>query len=227
MSDPLHRWMSALVVLLFLPSPVLAQPVEAARRVRAPDLVELVALDSTLRLDVRYATAGNFMHRPMYAQARTFLQRPAAEAVVRVHRALRASGYGLLVFDGYRPWSVTKKFWEETPPALRKFVADPRKGSRHNRGCAVDLSLYDLQTGREVSMPSPYDDFTAKASSTYAGGTADQRRLRDLLRVAMESEGFTAEPSEWWHFDYHAWREYPILDVTFDRLGNAGSTGVR
>ena len=106
--------------------------------------------------------ANNFMGRPMYSRAQAFLQRPAAEALVRVHRALRAKGYGLLVFDGYRPWAVTKKFWDETPPEKRSFVADPKKGSKHNRGCAVDLSLYDLRTGAEVSMPSPYDDFTCE-----------------------------------------------------------------
>lgn len=182
------------------------------------DLVELVTLDSTIRLDIRYATANNFMKRPMYAQARAFLQRPAALALLRVHRVLRARGYGLLVFDGYRPWSVTKKFWDETPPSKRAFVADPQKGSRHNRGCAVDLSLFDLRTGEEMQMPSPYDDFTGRASSRYAGGTQEQRRLRDLLRSAMEAEGFTIEPNEWWHFDYSDWRAYPILNIPFERL---------
>jgi D-alanyl-D-alanine dipeptidase len=182
------------------------------------DLVELVTLDSTIRLDIRYATVNNFMKRPMYRQARAFLQRPAALALLRAHRRLRADGYGVLVFDGYRPWSVTKKFWDETPPSKRAFVANPRKGSRHNRGCAVDLSLFDLATGKEVQMPSPYDDFTAKASSEYAGGTPEQRRLRDLLRSAMEAEGFSIEPSEWWHFDYKEWRAYRILDIPFERL---------
>ncbi len=137
---------------------------------RRAELVELVTLDSAIRLDIRYATANNFMKRPMYAQARAFLQRPAALALLRAYRRLRPDGYGLLVFDGYRPWSVTKKFWDETPPSKRTFVANPRKGSRHNRGCAVDLSLFDLATGKEVQMPSPYDDFTAMASTQYPGG---------------------------------------------------------
>ncbi len=185
---------------------------------RRAELVELVTLDSAIRLDIRYATANNFMKRPMYAQARAFLQRPAALALLRAYRRLRPDGYGLLVFDGYRPWSVTKKFWDETPPSKRTFVANPRKGSRHNRGCAVDLSLFDLATGKEVQMPSPYDDFTAMASTQYPGGTPEQRRLRDLLRSAMEAEGFTSEPNEWWHFDYKEWRAYPILDIPFERL---------
>jgi zinc D-Ala-D-Ala dipeptidase len=184
----------------------------------ARELVELVTLDSTLRLDIRYATPGNFMGRVMYSQARAFLQRPAAEALVRVHQDLRRQGYGLIIFDGYRPWSVTKEFWEATPPAKRKFVADPAKGSKHNRGCAVDLTLCDLRTGLEVRMPSAYDDFTEKASSSYSGGTAEERRLRGVLRGAMEKEGFRVEPGEWWHFDYREWRRYPLLDIPFEKL---------
>lgn len=183
-----------------------------------PDLVELVRLDPTIRLDVRYATANNFTGRPVYGEARAFLQRPAAEALVRVHRALEAEGYGLLVFDGYRPWSVTKEFWDRTPPGLRKFVANPRQGSKHNRGCAVDLTLYDRRTGREVEMPSGYDEMSSRSAPDYPGGTAAQRQARDLLRRAMEAEGFTVDPNEWWHFNYRDWRRYPILNVPFSAI---------
>src|SRR5687768_4585317 len=168
---------------------------------RAPDLVEIVSLDPTIKLDVRYATANNLVGRRVYTQARAFLQRPAAEALVRAHQALRPQGYGLLVFDGYRPWSVTKIFWDVTPPAKRDFVANPRKGSKHNRGCAVDLSMYDLATGTEVEMPSAYDDLSPRASPDYGGGTPESRARRDLLRRAMEAQGFTVEPNEWWHFN--------------------------
>jgi D-alanyl-D-alanine dipeptidase len=154
----------------------------------------------------------------MYTSARAFLQRPAAEALVRVHRKLASEGYGLLVFDGYRPWRVTKKFWDETPVEKRMFVADPAQGSRHNRGCAVDLSLFDLKTGKEVRMPSSYDEFTEKASSSYAGGSPGERKLRDLLRSFMESEGFAVNPGEWWHFDFRDWKEYEVLDLTFEEL---------
>ena len=184
----------------------------------ARDLVEVVRLDSTIHLDIRYATVNNFMGRPMYSVPCAFLQHPAATALVRIHQALKKMGYGIVLFDGYRPWAVTKKFWDETPPEKRKFVASPVKGSKHNRGCAVDLSLYDLQTGREVEMPSPYDEFSDRAASNYPGGTAEQRRLRTLLRNAMVAEGFTIEPSEWWHFDYRDWTRYPILDVPFESL---------
>ena len=184
----------------------------------ARELVELVTMDSTFHLDIRYATPHNFMGRPMYSQARAFLQRPAADALVRVLDALHVQGYGLIVFDGYRPWSVTKEFWEKTEPAKRKYVADPSKGSKHNRGCAVDLTLFDLRTGRGVRMPSSYDDFTEKASSSYPGGTTEERHNRALLRAAMEKEGYRVEPEEWWHFDYREWRRYPLLDIPFEQL---------
>ncbi len=206
--------------LLALASAVLAfgQPDESSGIFRQPELVELVKLDSTIRLDIRYATANNFMKRKMYTLARAYLQRPAAEALVRAHGKLKASGYGLLIFDGYRPWSVTKQFWDETPPAKRDFVADPQKGSKHNRGCAVDLSLFDLKTGKEVRMPSAYDEFSKRASPGYKGGTVKERKGRDLLRSVMESEGFTVDSGEWWHFDFRDWREYRVMNVPFEKL---------
>jgi zinc D-Ala-D-Ala dipeptidase len=187
---------------------------------RAADLVELVKVDSTIHLDVRYATSNNFTGRPVYRQARAFLQRPAAEALVRVGRSLHEKGYGLLVFDGYRPWSVTKLFWEITPKDKRErgFVANPAKGSKHNRGAAVDLSMYDLATGVEVDMPSTYDEFTDRAAPSYTGGTAEQRARRDLLRAEMEKEGFTVDTGEWWHFNYKGWETYPILDIPFEKI---------
>jgi zinc D-Ala-D-Ala dipeptidase len=189
---------------------------------RKADLVELVTLDPTIRLDVRYATANNFVGRPVYTEPRAFLQRPAAKALVRAHRALRAQGYGLLVFDGYRPWAVTKLFWDLTPPGpQREFVANPAKGSKHNRGCAVDLSLYALASGREVEMPGAYDEMSERSHPSYAGGTEAQRAARDTLRAAMEREGFTVEHNEWWHFNYRDWRTYPILDVPFSAVGAA------
>jgi D-alanyl-D-alanine dipeptidase len=185
---------------------------------REPDLVELTKLDNSVKLDVRYATPNNFAGRAVYAEARAFLQRPAAEALVRASRALRKKGYGLAVFDGYRPWSVTKLFWDITPADKKEFVADPSKGSRHNRGCAVDLTLYDLKTGREVSMPGEYDEMSERSHINYAGGTAEQRRLRDLLRAAMEAEGFDVYAPEWWHYDYKDWRRYPVLNLGFGEI---------
>lgn len=209
----------ALVVVSALRLATQDAPPREAGPFRQPSLVELVTLDTTIRLDVRYATANNIAGRAVYAEPRAFLQRSAAEALARVHGALRAQGYGLLVFDGYRPWAVTKLFWDVTPPEKREFVADPAKGSKHNRGCAVDLSMYDLKTGREVEMPSVYDEMSPRAYPDYAGGSADARARRDLLRAAMEREGFTVEPNEWWHFNFKDWPSYPILDIPFSAIG--------
>jgi D-alanyl-D-alanine dipeptidase len=185
----------------------------------ASDLVELVKLDPTIKLDIRYATTNNFLGTPLYTQARAFLQRPAAEALVRAHRELKAEGYGLIIHDGYRPWYVTEIFWTATPDDKKLFVANPAQGSRHNRGCAVDLSLYDLRTGKEVEMPSGYDEMTKRAYADYPGGTAEERARRALLRHAMEKQGFAVNPDEWWHFDYKDWKQYPIQNARFEDLG--------
>lgn len=193
-------------------------PPREAGPVREPDLVELTKLDATVKLDIRYATANNLAGRAVYPEARAFLQRPAAEALVRAHQALRAQGFGLLVFDGYRPWRVTKLFWDVTAPDKREFVADPAKGSKHNRGCAVDLSLFALDSGREAEMPSAYDEMSSRAHPDYAGGLAEARARRDALRAAMEQQGFTVEPNEWWHFNYRDWAMYPILDLAFSEI---------
>ena len=194
------------------------RPPREAGPFRKPDLVELVRLDPTLRLDIHYARSDNFLGQPVYPEARAFLQRPAAEAVARAQQELRNQGFGLVIFDGYRPWRITKRFWDATPPEKRIFVADPKKGSKHNRGCAVDLSLFDLRTGKEVEMPSAYDEMSERAYPDYAWGPDESRRLRDVLRAAMEAQGFTVYEYEWWHFDYKDWRQYPILDIPFSAI---------
>jgi zinc D-Ala-D-Ala dipeptidase len=195
------------------------QPPPEQGSFRKPELVELITLDPTIKLDIRYATANNFLGVPLYTQARAFLQRPAAEALLRAHRELKAHGYGLIIHDGYRPWYVTEIFWKATPDDKKVFVANPSQGSNHNRGCAVDLSLYDLQTGKEVKMPSGYDEMTKRAYADYAGGTAEESARRALLRQAMEKQGFLVNPTEWWHFDYKDWKQYPITNVKFEDLG--------
>ncbi len=187
-----------------------------------PDLVELVTLDPTIHLDIRYATTNNFLSTPFYTSAKAYLQRPAAEALVRVHRKLKERGFGLVVFDGYRPWYVTKMFWDATPENLRIFVANPENGSRHNRGCAVDLSLYELSSGKVVEMPGGYDEMSDRSYPDYLGGTSLQRWHREILRQAMEADGFTVYEAEWWHFDYKDWKKYPIGNYTFEEMGKEG-----
>ncbi len=206
----------SLSILIILSACSYGPPKESGEFLK-PDLVELTELDSTFKLDIRYATTNNFLGKIVYSQARAFLQRPAAEALVRVSKRLREDGYGIVVFDGYRPWSVTKLFWDSATEEERQagFVANPARGSRHNRGCAVDISLYSLETGKEVTMPSGYDEFTERAFSNYSGGEKDAIRLRDLLITAMESEGFKVLEQEWWHFDFKDWPRYPILNIDF------------
>jgi zinc D-Ala-D-Ala dipeptidase len=196
-----------------------ASPPAEKPAARASDLVELTALDPTIKLEIRYATTNNFAGTKFYDQPRAFMQRPAAEAVVRAHRALRALGYGLLIHDAYRPWYVTRMFWDAMPDDKRWLVANPAEGSKHNRGAAVDLTLYDRKTGRPIEMPSTYDESTGRAHADYPGGTALQRWHRALLRNALVGEGFLVNPLEWWHFDYGNWRDYAIGNVTFDNIG--------
>lgn len=214
-------WGPAGLLLFVLLSGCRSVPPHESGTFRPADLVELVRLDPALHLDIRYATTNNFLGRPVYRQSRAFLQRPAAAALARADRNLHQKGYGLVIFDGYGPWSVTKTFWDAATAEQRRieFVANPKKGSRHNRGCAVDLTLYDLSTGQAVPMPSAYDEFTERAYPNYQGGPAEARRLRDLLRAAMESEGFTVYQAEWWHFDYNDWKSYRILNLPFEQLG--------
>jgi serine beta-lactamase-like protein LACTB len=183
-----------------------------------PDLVELRTLDSTIKYDIRYATTNNFMSAVFYRSAHAYMQRPAAESLVRVSKKLKAFGYGLLIHDSYRPWYVTKMFWDATPDDKKIFVANPESGSRHNRGCAVDLTLYDLDTGAVVEMVGGYDEMTDRSFPDYVGGTSQQRWHRELLRRSMEAEGYTVYEAEWWHYDYKTWNDYPILNLTFEAL---------
>jgi D-alanyl-D-alanine dipeptidase len=194
------------------------QPPLESGTFRPTDLVELVTIDRSIKLDIRYATTNNFLGAPFYSQARAFLQRAAAEAVAHASAALHTRGYGLLVHDGYRPWYVTKAFWDATPDDKRWLVANPASGSKHNRGCAVDLTLYDLATGEVIDMPSTYDESTQRAYAFYPGGTDLQRWHRALLRRTMEAEGFTVNPTEWWHFDYRDWRDYAIANIRFEQI---------
>lgn len=188
-----------------------AVPPHSAEATAQVDLVDLAAFNTELQLDIRYASANNFMKKPLYPIARALLQRPAAEALGKAQQRLRSSGYGIKVLDAYRPWQITREMWDHAP-ASRAYLADPLQGSRHNRGCAVDITLYDVNTGQEVEMPSAYDDFSERAHPDYQGGTIEQRNARDLLRKAMEAEGFSVYPNEWWHFDYQGWQAYPVLN---------------
>jgi D-alanyl-D-alanine dipeptidase len=196
-------------------------PIETAPR-RPSDLLDLASIPS-IKFDIRYATSNNFMGFPLYDRPAAYLQRPAAEALGRVAQQLAKDGFGLLVYDAYRPWFVSQMFWDATPESAHMFVADPAAGSRHNRGCAVDLTLYHLSSGDPVHMTGRYDEMSRRSYADFIGGTSEQRSLRDLLRRAMEAEGFTVYPQEWWHFDYKDWDQYAIGNATFDELRAAAA----
>jgi len=172
-----------------------------------------------IRIDVRYATTNNFMHEKLYPVAKVYLRAPAARALAGVQRDLAAEHLGLKVFDGYRPYSITEKMWE--PIKNPDFVADPAKGSRHNRGAAVDLTIVDLESGEEIAMPTPFDAFTPKASASYADLPPNVIANRAKLHDAMVRHGFDQLPSEWWHFDFRGWERFPIMNVPLEALSSA------
>ena len=211
------RTVLAMISIVFIAS-CQEKPPKEEGDFRESDLVELIKLDPSFKLDIRYATDNNLVGRPVYTQARAFLQQPAAEALVKINGELKPHGFGLMIFDGYRPWSVTKTFWDITSEEDKKFVADPKKGSRHNRGCAIDLTLYDLVTGEEIPMTGVYDEMSERSYPDYEGGTDEQREMRDLLRSKMEANGFTVYEFEWWHFDYKDWKTYRIENIPFSDI---------
>jgi zinc D-Ala-D-Ala dipeptidase len=182
-------------------------------------LVELVKLDPTIRLDMRYATTNNFTGRVLYSEARAFLTAAAAEALVRASAKAREEGFGLTIYDAYRPWRVTKQLWDATPVGPKKdYVANPKRGSKHNRGCAVDLTLHELKTGALVEMPTEFDDFSERAHRDYAGASPTAMANRTRLERFLEAQGFVGLSNEWWHFDFSGWENYPVMDVPFDDI---------
>lgn len=167
-------------------------------------------------LDIRYATKDNFMKRVMYKQPRAFARRPVVQQLKKIQAALEGKGYGLKIFDAYRPYSTTVAFFKQVSD--KNFVANPKKGSRHNRGCAVDLTLTDLKTGKEIPMPTPYDSFAAEAAVTYTNLPLQVIKNRQLLISTMQQFGFRVLENEWWHFDFVGWQHYDLMDIPFSRL---------
>ena len=182
------------------------------------DLVEVTALDPSIRVDLRYAGEENVVGEKLLETSRAFLQRPAAEALVRVHRALAKEGYGLVVRDAYHPWWVSKLVWEATPPEVRRFLAEPPDASGYNRGTTVDVGLYRLADRRIVELPSRYGEMSVRAYTDFPGGTSEQRWHRDLLLPAMEADDFWSLRSQWWRYDLTEGRRYPILNLPFEEL---------
>ena len=167
-------------------------------------------------LDIRYATINNFTHQKMYWEAKAFARLPVVLALKQVQADLKKQGLGLKIFDAYRPYAITVKFYEVAHDT--NFVADPRKGSKHNRGCAIDLTAIDLKTGKELEMPTGFDSFSKKAASAYMDLPKIAIDNRAILKAAMEAHGFREIPTEWWHFDFNGWSKYPLLDIPFTEI---------
>lgn len=179
-------------------------------------LIEIQKLIPDIKLDIRYAGKNNFAKQAVYKQARAFARLPVTAALKNVQNDLKKYGYGLKIFDGYRPYSVTVKFFEIASD--KNFVANPKDGSRHNRGCAIDLTIIDLRTGKELMMPTPYDSFAAEAASDFKNLPPTVIQNRELLRKTMEKQGFRVLDNEWWHFDFIGWKNYELMDIPFEDL---------
>ncbi len=179
------------------------------------DLVELNRVIPDIILDIRYATTDNFVGEVLYPSARCFLAKEPAKALKKVQADLKQQGYCLKVFDGYRPLSVQKRMWEILPDD--RYVADPATGSNHNRAYSVDVALLDLD-GKDVIMPSEFDDFSERAHMDFMDCPPEAIRHRQILKETMERHGFTGIDSEWWHFNYQGYKDKPVLDIPIDQL---------
>ena len=204
----MKRLLIALLALLLLCE-------SRAAEIKVADLVDVQKRIPGVVLDIRYATTNNFTGKQIYPSARCYLRKQTADKLAMVQQELKSQGLGLKLFDGYRPLSAQRKLWEIVPDS--RYIADPAKGSKNNRGAAVDLTLVD-KNGKELAMPTPYDDFTEKAHWNYQNLPQEAIRNRTLLRQIMEKHGFKGISTEWWHFDDRNWEQYEILDLDFDKI---------
>ena len=180
---------------------------------------ELVNLEKGipgLILDIRYATTNNFTGQKIYKLARAYARRPVAEALKKAQTEFNALGVTAKMYDAYRPYKATVKFYEEYHDTT--YVASPYKGSRHNRGCALDMTIVDSKTKQELKMPTGYDSFQKEAWPTTPVADENVRKNRDLLIHVMEKHGFKVSASEWWHFDFVGWQRFEVMDIDFEQM---------
>jgi D-alanyl-D-alanine dipeptidase len=182
------------------------------------ELVDLERFIPGIVLDIRYATANNFTGTVIYNLAKAYARKPVAEALLKAQKDFNALGYGIKVFDGYRPYKATVKFYEVYKDTT--YVASPYRGSRHNRGCAIDMTIFDLKTGKDLPMPTEYDSFKKEAWPRTPVADPVIRKNRELLISVMEQYNFKVNGSEWWHFDFKGWKNYEVLDIDFEELKN-------
>jgi len=179
-------------------------------------LIDLEKFIPDVVLDIRYATTNNFTKEKIYNQPRAFAIKPVAEALKRAQLEFNKRGLGIKIFDAYRPYAATVKFYEVYPDTT--FVASPYRGSRHNRGCAIDMTLIDLKTGKELKMPTGYDAFVREARPDFPIKDEEVKKNRTLLIEVMNKQGFRVNSAEWWHFDFRGYQKYPVLDIAFEEL---------
>jgi D-alanyl-D-alanine dipeptidase len=180
------------------------------------ELVEIKKAIPNITLDIRYATKNNFMKQVMYKQARAFARKPVVASLKKIQKELNRKGYGLKIFDGYRPYATTVQFYKKASD--KNFVANPAKGSKHNRGCAVDLTIINLKTGKELAMATPYDSFSAAAAANYKPVSKEVRKNRNFLMSTMKKYGLNVLENEWWHYDFVGWQNYDLMDIPFEKL---------
>ena len=181
------------------------------------EFIDIAKVNPRIVTDIRYATTNNFTGKVLYSSATCFLRKKVAEKLNNVQKNLESRSLGLKIYDGYRPRSVQWIFWEIVPD--RRFVADPKIGSKHNRGAAVDVTIVD-KNGNELVMPTPFDDFTEKAYSDCVDLPEEAIKNRALLHQVMREGGFIPLPTEWWHFDDSEWETYPLEDIPIEQLVN-------
>jgi D-alanyl-D-alanine dipeptidase len=179
-------------------------------------LINLEYFIPHVKLDIRYATANNFMGKKMYPLPRAYARKPVAAALKKAQVEFESKGYGIKIFDAYRPYHVTVAFYEEYGDTT--YVASAYRGSRHNRGCAIDMTLYDLATGEDLIMPTEYDVFNRDAWPSTLMKDPVKRKNREVLISVMQKYGFRVNSSEWWHFDFIGYRKYEVLDISFESL---------
>ena len=179
-------------------------------------LIDISEYIPDIVLDIRYATSNNFVGEAVYNIPKAYTRLPVAKALKKIQNELKKKNLGLKIYDAYRPYSVTVRFYEKVQNP--DYAASPGKGSRHNRGCAVDLTIVDLKTGHELVMPTGYDDFTEKAGHGYNDLSEETIRNRALLKEIMMENGFDIYPAEWWHYDFKGWQNYELMDITFEEL---------
>ncbi|UKT63498.1 M15 family metallopeptidase [Pedobacter mucosus] len=180
------------------------------------ELIEIKKVIPSIKLDIRYATKNNFMKQVMYKQARALARKPVVESLKKIQAELKKKSLGLMIFDGYRPYATTVAFYKKASD--KNFVANPAKGSKHNRGCAVDLTIINLKTGKEISMPTPYDSFSAAAAAKYEKVSPEIKKNRDFLIATMAKYQLNVLENEWWHYDFSGWQNYDLMDIPFEKI---------